>query len=172
MLFERCHTKNRMRSIKQHIKYFHFLSKIQLDHPVNITLSLMMGGYDPFLNMGWAYHPRENCSSLSLASTWEGSAGSRGSDHSPFSTIPTWPGVTEQRLSCNPAYIRNLIRDGRWKWSRWDLDPSQNGREAQHKAQNKQNLWNGWDFWYRGYIKFSVECGTTNIDSYLLNYCH
>ena len=39
----------------------------------------------------------------------------------------------------NP-YIRNLIREGQWKWSRWDLDPSQNGREAQHKTRNKQNL--------------------------------
>ena len=33
MLFER-HTKNRKRSLKQHIKYFNFRSKIQLDHPV------------------------------------------------------------------------------------------------------------------------------------------
>ena len=37
-------------------------------------------------------------------------------------------------------YIRNLSREGRWKWSRWNLDPSQNGREAQHNARNKQNL--------------------------------
>ena len=57
-------------------------------------------------------------------------------------------GQTAQSLTCsimvkphNPC-IRNLIREGRWKWSRWrwDLDPSQNGIEAQHKAQNKQNL--------------------------------
>ena len=34
MLFERCHTNNRMRSIKEHIKYFNFRSNIQLDHPV------------------------------------------------------------------------------------------------------------------------------------------
>ena len=33
MLFERCHTRNRKRSINQHIKYFNFCSKIQLDHP-------------------------------------------------------------------------------------------------------------------------------------------
>ena len=29
-----CHTKNRKRSLKQHIEYFNFRSKIQLDHPV------------------------------------------------------------------------------------------------------------------------------------------
>ena len=34
MLFERCHTNTRKRSIKQHIQYFNFQSKIQLDHPV------------------------------------------------------------------------------------------------------------------------------------------
>ena len=33
MLFERCHTKARMRSIKRHIKYFNFRSKVQLNHP-------------------------------------------------------------------------------------------------------------------------------------------
>ena len=58
-----------------------------------LTLSLMMGGYDPFLKMGWAYHPMENCRSLSLASTWVGSVGSRGSDHSPLRTIPTRPEI-------------------------------------------------------------------------------
>ena len=42
--------------------------------------------------------------------------------------------------NCSNPYIRNLIRKGRWKWSRWDLVPIQNGREAQHKARNKQNL--------------------------------
>ena len=31
MLFERCYSQNRKRSTKE---YFHFLSKIQLDHPV------------------------------------------------------------------------------------------------------------------------------------------
>ena len=34
MQFERCHTRNRKRSIKQHIKYFNFRSQVQLDHPV------------------------------------------------------------------------------------------------------------------------------------------
>ena len=34
MLFESSDTKNRMRSLKQHIKYFNFRSKIQLDNPV------------------------------------------------------------------------------------------------------------------------------------------
>ena len=34
MLFERCHSKNRKRFIKQHIKYFNFRSKVQLNHPV------------------------------------------------------------------------------------------------------------------------------------------
>ena len=34
MPFEISHTKNRKRSIKQHIKYFNIRSKIQLDHPV------------------------------------------------------------------------------------------------------------------------------------------
>ena len=33
-MFERCHTKHRNISIKQHIKYFNFRSKIQFDHPV------------------------------------------------------------------------------------------------------------------------------------------
>ena len=37
MLFEICRIKNRKRSIKQHIKYFNFLSEIQLDHPVHMT---------------------------------------------------------------------------------------------------------------------------------------
>ena len=34
MLLEKCDTKNRKRSIKQKIKFFNFLSKITLDHPV------------------------------------------------------------------------------------------------------------------------------------------
>ena len=34
MLFDRCHTKNRKRSFKQHIKYLNLQSKIQLNHPV------------------------------------------------------------------------------------------------------------------------------------------
>ena len=39
MMFERCHTKNRTRSIKQHIKYFNFRYKHQLDHPVLSSFS-------------------------------------------------------------------------------------------------------------------------------------
>ena len=35
MLFEGCHTKDRKRSLRQHVKYFNFRSKIQLDHPVD-----------------------------------------------------------------------------------------------------------------------------------------
>ena len=35
MLFERCYTENRKRSLKHYMKYFDFRSKIQLDHPVN-----------------------------------------------------------------------------------------------------------------------------------------
>ena len=34
MLFERCHTKDRKRSLKQHIRYFNFRNKIHLDHHV------------------------------------------------------------------------------------------------------------------------------------------
>ena len=34
MMFDRCHTKNVKRFLKQHIKYFNFRSKIQLDQPV------------------------------------------------------------------------------------------------------------------------------------------
>ena len=34
MPFERCDTKNRKRSIKHHVKYFNFRSKVQLDTPV------------------------------------------------------------------------------------------------------------------------------------------
>ena len=34
MLFERCHTKIRKRHLKQHMKYVHFRSKIQMDHSV------------------------------------------------------------------------------------------------------------------------------------------
>ena len=34
MLFERCHTKKGRISLKHHIKYFNFRSKIKLDHPV------------------------------------------------------------------------------------------------------------------------------------------
>ena len=33
-LFDICHIKNRKRYFKQHMKYFNFRSKIQLDHPV------------------------------------------------------------------------------------------------------------------------------------------
>ena len=35
MLFERCLAKNRKRSTKQHINYYHFRSRIQLDHCIN-----------------------------------------------------------------------------------------------------------------------------------------
>ena len=34
MLFEKCHAKNRTRSLEHHLKYFTFRSKIHLDHPV------------------------------------------------------------------------------------------------------------------------------------------
>ena len=34
LLFDRCHSKTRKRSIKQHIKYFKFRSFVQLDQPV------------------------------------------------------------------------------------------------------------------------------------------
>ena len=34
MLFERCHAKDRNRSLNQHIKYFNFQSYIQLNHPI------------------------------------------------------------------------------------------------------------------------------------------
>ena len=37
-MFERCQTKNLKRSLKQHIKYFNFRSKVQLDRPVLHTL--------------------------------------------------------------------------------------------------------------------------------------
>ena len=33
MMFDRCHTKDRKRSLAQHLKYFNLRSKIQLDHP-------------------------------------------------------------------------------------------------------------------------------------------
>ena len=36
MLFERCHSKNRKSSIKQHAEYFNFLCKIQFDHSVHL----------------------------------------------------------------------------------------------------------------------------------------
>ena len=38
MLFERCHTKNRKRSTRQHIKYFIFRCYIQLDLPVKYNM--------------------------------------------------------------------------------------------------------------------------------------
>ena len=39
MLFERCPTKNtRKRYLKQHMRYFNFRGKIQLDHPVSCHL--------------------------------------------------------------------------------------------------------------------------------------
>ena len=34
MIFDRCHSKHRKSSIKQHTEYFNFLRKIQLNHPV------------------------------------------------------------------------------------------------------------------------------------------
>ena len=39
MLLERCHTENREGSIKRHIQYFNFRSKIQLDHHVPLDMS-------------------------------------------------------------------------------------------------------------------------------------
>ena len=48
MLFERCHSENRERSLKEHIKYFYFRSKIQLGHPVHyrekLTIEKMSDG--------------------------------------------------------------------------------------------------------------------------------
>ena len=41
MLSERCHTKDRKSSIKQHIRYFNFRSKIHLDHPVALRTTVM-----------------------------------------------------------------------------------------------------------------------------------
>ena len=42
MLIGRCHTRNRKRSIKQHLIYFNFRSKFQLDlYNVNQVLNLM-----------------------------------------------------------------------------------------------------------------------------------
>ena len=38
MLFERYHTENRKKSLKQRIKYFNFRSKIHLNHPVDLKL--------------------------------------------------------------------------------------------------------------------------------------
>ena len=38
LLFEGCHTKNRKGSFKDHIKYFHFRSKVLLDHPVCVCV--------------------------------------------------------------------------------------------------------------------------------------
>ena len=34
-MFERCHTKNGKKSLKPHIQYFNFWSKIHLDHSVH-----------------------------------------------------------------------------------------------------------------------------------------
>ena len=39
MMFERCETKNRKRSFRQHLKYINFRSRIQLDHPVSVTVT-------------------------------------------------------------------------------------------------------------------------------------
>ena len=44
MMFERSHTKNRKRSIKQH---FNFQSQVQLDHPV-VVVSDLWGSSSPF----------------------------------------------------------------------------------------------------------------------------
>ena len=38
MLFEICHTEIRKWSMKQHIRHFNFLNKIQSDHPVHCVL--------------------------------------------------------------------------------------------------------------------------------------
>ena len=59
MLFERCHTKNGKRSIKQHIKYFNFRGKVQLDHPVELTLEVCLTGlYSVLLFSGRPRHLR------------------------------------------------------------------------------------------------------------------
>ena len=39
MLFERCHTKKRKRSIKQDTQYFNFRSEVLLDHPVLLKMT-------------------------------------------------------------------------------------------------------------------------------------
>ena len=47
MLFERCYTINRKESLKQDKKYFNFLSKIQLDHPLyvcGVRISVVVPG--------------------------------------------------------------------------------------------------------------------------------
>ena len=40
MLFERCHTKNRKKSVKHHLKYFNFWCKIQSDQPLDMDIVL------------------------------------------------------------------------------------------------------------------------------------
>ena len=47
ILFERCHTKNRKRSLQQHTKYFNFRSKIQLYLPVQLRQARTRGGRQP-----------------------------------------------------------------------------------------------------------------------------
>ena len=58
-MFERWHSKSRKISLKQHIKYFNFRSKIQMDHPVTSVSSVA------FLLQFMC-----NCSYLWTLSTW------------------------------------------------------------------------------------------------------
>ena len=100
----------------------------------------------------WRTKTTTSSSSVCHANRGRGTHFDRGRGRKQTPIIPTRPSVPPSILTTtsdirsrvlldpyNP-YIRNLIREGRWKWSRWDLVPSQNGREVQHKAWNKQNL--------------------------------
>ena len=41
-LFDRCYSQNMKGSVEQHVKYFNFLSKVQLDHPVVLEVAVKM----------------------------------------------------------------------------------------------------------------------------------
>ena len=51
MLFERCNIRNRNRCLKQHIQYFNFKSKIELDHTVDSGIYL---GYGSVIMRFWS----------------------------------------------------------------------------------------------------------------------
>ena len=72
VLFERCHTKNGKRYLKQHLKYFNFRSKIQLDHPVRFVLSVVTVVLP--LPLGWwedsRYRSRSEIKIISLIWFW------------------------------------------------------------------------------------------------------
>ena len=74
-VFEKCHAKNRNKYITQHIKYFNFRSKVQLDNPCTYgTYSFRLTcGLSRLQNFG--NRSGESCVGKMIVSTYTGQIG-------------------------------------------------------------------------------------------------